>query len=172
MDYNILKKTIEIASSNQRKFNNKPTEEKIEAKKRPVNFIKGKILDLGGESFYQQFFSGEITSINLPKDIHDIKYENEFDGVLAMHILEHSPCPFYVLLLINRALKKDGTLYVSVPTPENKYFLEMKEHFSVLSYQGWEKLIQFAGFDITKKEDGIFGNYKKAEERRFFCIKR
>ena len=68
------------------------------------------ILDVGGEEFYHpQLADFDVTTANLPgQDMHELAYRGEFDAAIAMHVIEHSPFPLYVLELIHAALKVDG----------------------------------------------------------------
>ena len=152
----------------QRRFDTaNPSPQKLAAKARCAGLVSGDILDLGGEPFYQHLFKGRVHTINLPDDIHTYQTEEKYDAVVAMHLLEHSPIPFAVILTAYDALKDGGLFYCSVPTITNNYFIEMPEHWTVLPKNNWKQLLLRAGFTIELEEEGIFGNYNKAIEYRF-----
>ena len=165
---------MNISRDSQRRFDSgNPSKEKMLAKQRAADLIgEGSVLDLGGEDFYKHLFHGEVTQVNLPKDIHSYTTKKKYDNVVAMHILEHSPIPLAVLLTAYDALKPGGNLYVSVPTIGNDYFLSMPEHFTCMPKLSWRRLIERAGFDVTLEEEGVFGNYAKAFEYRFLAVKK
>lgn len=151
--------------------------EKRAAKQRGAEIVRQhlpdgqvRILDLGGESFYQEFFP-PMEQMNLPNDMHDLNHWEVYDAVVAMHVLEHSPFPLLVLLNIRQALKPDGFMYVAVPRPVEP-FLSMPSHFTVLDRLGWVKLFGHAGFHVKHAEEGRFGDYDPAIEERFVCTKR
>ena len=152
----------------QRRFDTaNPSKEKMAAKKRCAELVSGEILDLGGEPFYQHLFNGNVDTVNLPDDIHTFTTHKKYDSVCALHLLEHSPIPLAVILTAYDALKEGGVFYVSVPTIDNNYFVEMPEHWTVLPKNAWKKLLVRAGFKIELEETGIFGNYRNALEYRF-----
>jgi len=101
-----------------------------------------KILDVGsGEGFFKFFFDAickekiewhgieiwkeraefcrhigyQIDEVNLEKD--NIPFEDEqFDIVLASHVIEHLPDPIRVVKEMGRVLKRNGILLVATPT--------------------------------------------------------
>jgi SAM-dependent methyltransferase len=128
------------------------------------------ILDVGGESFYHGDLAAHaITTVNLPdRDMHAIREGTAFDAVLAMHVLEHSPFPLYVLALLHRALRPDGLLYVAVPHPSPRLDGGYG-HWSVLSPVMWFRLITLAGFTILEQTTGKWGERPDWVEERFLC---
>lgn len=146
--------------------------EKLAAKKRGAELLDlhpgMKILDIGGETFYTEFYP-PMEQLNLPNDMHNPFGESAYDVIVAMHVLEHSAFPLLVLLNIRKALKPQGQLYVATPPPTEP-FLSMPSHFTVLAKEGWEKLFGHAGFTVKHHETGRFGNYDPAVEDRFLCI--
>lgn len=82
-------------------------------------------------------------------DMHDISVEKlgYFDGVFARHVLEHSPCPLLVLHQLRDVLKPKGFLYLETPAHDTFCRHEKNpNHFSVLPFMGWAKLVNDAGF--------------------------
>lgn len=134
--------------------------EKLEAKKKGCEILnsatQGLILDIGGEDFYHQYFKGKVEEYNLPKDMHELAEIEKYDGIIAMHVLEHSPFPLLVLENIRRALKPGGYLCLVVPDPEPFIIEDYPEHFSCLTKEGWARLIEFAGLSIVLQEKGTF----------------
>lgn len=147
---------------------------KLAAKARAIELLSAKVrrggavLDLGGEAFYQEPLVARyaLTSWNLPDDMHALPHVAAFDGALAMHVLEHSPVPLYVLLLLHRALRPGGWLYVAVPEPCDK-FCTRYGHVSVLPPAMWRRLFEVAGFRLGHTERGAFGRRKQWIEHRF-----
>lgn len=82
-------------------------------------------------------------------DMHLLPWENEtFDAVTARHVLEHSISPLISLQEINRVLVPGGFLYMVVPDPNSEWIALWQDHYSVLTYNNWRKLIQDSGFEI------------------------
>ncbi len=134
--------------------------EKLEAKKQSCEILngvtQGLILDIGGEDFYRQYLKGRVEEYNLPKDMHDLSEVEKYDGIMAMHVLEHSPFPLLVLENIIRALKPGGYICLVVPEPEPFIVEDFPEHFSCLTKEGWVQLLKFVGFNIILLEKGTF----------------
>ncbi len=170
VNLDFVNEAIEISVKHQMRHDAMISTTKREIKKRASEWVKGKVLDVGGEGFYKEDFE-DVVQLNLPDDMHKMIYCDEFDGVVAMHVLEHSPFPFYVLLLIKRALKKGGKFYLAVPHPSEFVEKLVNCHYSVLMPNMWHKLLIEAGFKIEKRETGLFNDYKDATEERFFCVK-
>ncbi len=82
-------------------------------------------------------------------DMHYLPWENEFfDTVTARHVLEHSISPLISLQEINRVLVPGGYLYMVVPDPNSEWIAFWQDHYSVLTYNNWCKLIRDSGFLI------------------------
>lgn len=165
---------IEMANSAQRKFGSSGRSKvKLDAKKYGCSKMPadGLVLDIGGEDYYREFIKAHLVAMNLPDDMHKIDDDQKYDGILAMHVLEHSPIPFAVLLSCHKALKHGGLIYISVPTERNFYFIQMAEHFTIMPRPMWRKLIEQAGFQVIGDDEGIFNDYKNAIEYRFLCRK-
>ena len=175
MNVQVMELTLEMARDRQFNYSDRrrPSREKRMAKKRAAEIVGPRpadsVIDIGGEDFYRTYFElGLIAPCNLPElDMHDLAVGDRYDGALAMHVLEHSPCPLYVLMLLRGALKLDaGWLYVAVPHPRRKWFSH-PAHFTVLHPDGWARLLADVGFTITHRESGRFG--PRSVEERFFC---
>lgn len=176
MDPDVVASVFEATRRVQWRYDHTQKPEKLKAKQRAADLINkyrpqgGRLLDVGGEEFYHQYLSNfNIVTHNLPnKDMHEMSYREEFDAVLAMHVLEHSPFPMLVLALIYRALKPNGLLYIAVPKPCKK-FCEKFGHWSVMPAQMWATAIRGIGFSIVMRESGKFGPKALWIEDRFLC---
>ena len=94
--------------------------------------------------------------------VEDAMFEDEFfDVIILSQVLEHLPNPLSTLKEINRILKNDGLLIISIPNVESfdakhfkKYWTgwELPRHFYHFSPLSVELLLNKAGFDILKKE--------------------
>jgi len=176
LDPTVVSEVFGITAAPQRFFDKYQKPEKLEAKKRAAELLRarvagGRMLDVGGENFYHRYFgSFEIQTHNLPeRDMHEMAYRQEFDAVVAMHVLEHSPFPLLVLRLIHRALKPGGWLYVAVPRPCDKFCSDGYGHWSVMRATMWNTLLVGAGFRVDAHESGKFGDRRKWVEQRFIC---
>jgi SAM-dependent methyltransferase len=176
LEREIVDQVFGVTRAVQFRYDHTQKPEKVAAKKRAAALLTerlpagGRLLDVGGEEFYHVHLSlFEIVTHNLPEnDMHTINYREEFDAVLAMHVLEHSPFPLLVLTLIRRALKPGGFLYVAVPRPCDK-FCRKFGHWSVMRARMWMTLIAGAGLKIVHQELGKFGPKKEWVEERFLC---
>jgi SAM-dependent methyltransferase len=146
---------------------------KIKAMDKMNELVKGgTILDIGGEEFYQKYSHNKIDMLNLPKDdMHYISAVEQYDGVVAMHVLEHSPFPLIVLRNIYRILKPKGILYVAVPKPTKLFETFFPDHITMMSKDMWEKLIIMSGFTILEEQENQFNPYPDWIENIFLCQK-
>lgn len=83
-------------------------------------------------------------------DMHRVsELLGRYDGVFARHVLEHSPCPMFVLHQIHHVMTPGGWLYVEVPMPETAAHHEQNpNHHTVLTRLSWGHLISRSGFKI------------------------
>jgi SAM-dependent methyltransferase len=179
IDQPLTAEMLRRVAAEQHRFDEYRHPLKLAAKARAIDLLGEKlndgarVLDVGGEPFYQaplrQRF--EVVNLNLPDDMHSMTALAEFDGVLAMHVLEHSPMPLYVLMLLHRALRAGGYLYVAVPKPTRRFYAHRFGHFAVMADGQWRKLLKTAGFAVLHSEAGKFGWRKRWIEYRFLCQK-
>jgi SAM-dependent methyltransferase len=74
-----------------------------------------------------------------------------FDLIWCRHCLEHSIFPYFTLCGFQRVLKKDGLLYVEVPTADTVcHHQDNKNHYSLFPYSMWKSLFSRAEFEIIK----------------------
>lgn len=75
--------------------------------------------------------------------------DNEFDGIWARHVLEHSFMPYYTLNEFQRVLKPGGLLYIEVPSANTPLKHETNpNHYSVLTEDMLISLLTRTGFEI------------------------
>ncbi len=107
-------------------------------------------------------FKGENITI---QDITEgTSFENDsFDYIFCIDVLEHLKNPFFVLNEINRILKKEGLLILSVPNPYHFKeiiwnLLKIKDeqgHIFSWTRQTMQRLAEFCGFRLL----GTSGTY-------------
>lgn len=156
-----------------------PSREKVRAKKRAAELVSrlarsGQVaLEIGAETNYTHLFESvgvAVEPLNLPADMHDLDAVETYDGAIAMHVLEHSPFPLYMLAALHRAVKQGGWLYVAVPHV-NKRWARDTAHFSVLHPDTWVRLLGHAGWTVVHRESGKLGPKPEKVEERFLCSK-
>lgn len=130
------------------------------------------ILDVGaGECQYAYLFTekNKYETCDLENGFHpgikhdiistcyDIPRKNSYyDIVLMLQVLEHLEFPVDALKEINRILKDDGLLFLSVPQAAGDHF-EPHHYFNYTQY-GLNSVLKQAGFDVIKLDrlEGIF----------------
>jgi SAM-dependent methyltransferase len=87
-------------------------------------------------------------------ELHDIPVEPLFDLAIVHHVLEHVSTPLTILQALNRALKPDGLVLVSVPRLDTlhrhrdfRYCINPRTHIVAYSRDCLATLFAFAGFD-------------------------
>lgn len=176
LDPEMVARVLEITRAVQWRYDHTQKPQKLAAKRRAADMVNerlpegGRLLDVGGEEFYHSWLSNfAIKTHNLPDlDMHEMTYDGEFDAVMAMHVLEHSPFPMLVAALIHRALRPEGILYVAVPKPCAKFCMKFG-HWSVMPARMWATVLEGVGFKILQYETGKFGPKTEWWEERFLC---
>ena len=130
-------------------------------------YAKGKLLDIGcGNKPYKQIFLTKVSSytgIDLNNKFADVKgnflttklKRNSFDTVLCTQVLEHTPEPQIFLNKINKVLKKDGILILSVPFTGSLHEIP-HDYFRFTKY-ALDFMLSKAGFKIISLK--IEGNW-------------
>jgi SAM-dependent methyltransferase len=92
-----------------------------------------------------------------------------FDLVWARHVLEHSPIPLFLLQEIRQVLTPGtGKLYIEVPAPDTACrHTTNVNHFSCFGREGWDGLIDKAGF--TPIETFDIEVKVPAGDDRYYC---
>lgn len=125
--------------------------------------ISGKTLDVGcGTKPYEKYFnSSEYTGLEIETTIHkeytkaDIFYkgnkfpfpDEQFDSLVTNQVLEHVFTPDLFLSEINRVLKADGTLLLTVPFVWDEH--EQPYDYARYSSFGLKHLLEKNGFDVV-----------------------
>lgn len=128
--------------------------------------INGKTLDVGcGTKPYQKYFSAsEYIGLEIDSTVHrevtkaDFFYDgktfpfnnNEFDSIVTNQVFEHVFNPDNFLSEINRVLKKDGLLLMTVPFVWDEH--EQPFDFARYSSFGIKSLLERNGFIIIKQK--------------------
>lgn len=141
----------------------------LESIKNLGNEIVGETLDVGcGTKPYEKFFSCsnyiglEIeTTINRGNKNIDVFYDGgkfpfedkKFDSIVTNQVLEHVFTPNEFLSEINRVLKKDGKLLLTVPFVWDEH--EQPYDYARYSSFGLVHLLNQNGFEIIKSKKSI-----------------
>lgn len=131
--------------------------------------ISGKTLDVGcGTKPYKKYFaSSEYVGLEIEEQTNDqikqadvyydgkhFPFENaEFDSLLSNQVLEHVFNPTEFLSEINRVLKINGKLLISVPFVWDEH--EQPYDYARYSSFGLIHLLQQHGFEILKSEKSV-----------------
>jgi SAM-dependent methyltransferase len=128
-------------------------------------FANGRLLDIGcGKMPYKTIFKNKVTEyigIDINSEVADIKEDflkskivnSSFDTVLCTQVLEHTPEPQAFLNKINKVLKKNGMLILTVPFTGSLHEIP-HDYFRYTKY-GLEYMLGKAGFKVIYlKEEG------------------
>jgi len=156
-------------------------------------YISGKTLDVGcGTKPYEKYFSSsEYIGIDVKTTMHhsknsiDVYYDGkafpfkneQFDSVLSNQVFEHVFNPDLFLSEINRVLKSDGYLLITVPFVWDEH--EQPFDYARYSSFGLKYILNKNGFDIVthiKTENNIKTIfqlingyiYKKVYNKKYF----
>jgi 2-polyprenyl-3-methyl-5-hydroxy-6-metoxy-1,4-benzoquinol methylase len=90
-------------------------------------------------------------------------FEKQFDGVIAINIIEHLAEPDTILLKINKVLSNNGFLFVHLPTVSNKLskillnrFYKDDTHVFITSINNLNSVLLEAGFSLMYQRSGSF----------------
>lgn len=147
----------------------------LKAIKKYAPTMKGNLLDFGcGAKPYESLFLNvsKYIGTDIENESHDhsnesidvfydgttLPFENEsFDSIFSSEVLEHVPNLENSLKELNRVLKKDGQILITVPFsfPEH----EMPFDFRRLTSGGIQKVLTDHGFEIKKFQ--TYGTFSK-----------
>lgn len=167
MNLDLLNEAFQICRLEQAGDRYMETPEKNKALEEAISVFngKGKLLDIGGCPYSKIILEKqgfEVTQWLFEHgDMHELDAKEQYDQVLARHVLEHSPFPLFLLLLIKQVLKSYGEAVIVVPEPKGRWVLKHNGHASTLMPDTWEKLFGMAGFDIRW---GSYGHWTKTGE--------
>jgi SAM-dependent methyltransferase len=135
--------------------------------------LSGKLLDFGcGSKPYKSLFTNvqEYIGLDMENEGHSHKMEqidvyydgktipfedNHFDSIFSSEVFEHIFDLEPILAEINRVLKKDGQMLVSVPFAWNEH--EIPNDFGRYTSFGLEHILKKSGFEIVEsKKTGHF----------------
>ena len=135
-----------------------------------INCKEGsKILDAGaGPCPYKYLFSHcnyEATDFNDPHGLMDFvcsldkipKKDNSYDSIICVEVLEHVEFPQKVVNELHRVLKKNGTLYMTIPMMWQLH--QEPYNFFYFTKYGIESILKQSGFKEYKIEP--MGGYFK-----------
>jgi SAM-dependent methyltransferase len=125
------------------------------------------VLDAGaGEGFWRYLFihceyytqdlgvgesEWDYSKIDYKCDINNIPVENnKFDVILLTEVLEHLPEPLLALKELNRILKKEGLLYLTVPQGWREH--EVPYDFFRYTSFGLKYLFNLSNFEVVNIE--------------------
>ena len=137
--------------------------------------LSGKLLDFGcGSKPYLQLFKNvsEYIGLDMENEGHShkreqidvyydgkiIPFENEhFDSIFSSEVFEHIFDLEPILVELNRVLKKDGRILISVPFAWNEH--EIPVDFGRYTSFGLEHVMKKAGFEVIEsKKAGHFAS--------------
>ncbi len=135
-------------------------------------YLKGKCLDLGCGDFRNTFWVKKVVGIDIKKPsptlpIPFVRYDlnklplpfkdNQFDTILASHVLEHLESPYLVLKECKRILRSNGILIIGMPNIHSiftKLFQTADKkpyHINLLCEETVENMVIALGFKVIKK---------------------
>lgn len=83
-------------------------------------------------------------------DMHEMYGYQNFDGIYASHVLEHSPVPLLVLYYFNKSIKDSGFVYIEVPSPK-PWSIHNQNHYSIFEKAMWLELFSKAKFKCVEQ---------------------
>ncbi|MCZ6775679.1 MAG: class I SAM-dependent methyltransferase [Ignavibacteria bacterium] len=118
-----------------------------------IRNLRGEVLDCGEanvlKKLMEQKFEVEIK--NTSGDLDIVSIEGKYNFILAFELLEHLMNPLWFLMQIRKALKPDGSVFLSTPINKPK-FLWRHDHFHEFDEYRLHWLIRKAGFEVVREE--------------------
>lgn len=130
--------------------------------KKVVKYLKGDVLDFGGNNGeLSAYVKGNYTLVNYD---HSPMNNKKFDTIVLLAVVEHIEVAevHQIFKKFKNALRPDGRIFLTTPTPASKSILELLAWFHILDKQNieehkhyWNKddltiLAQDAGFSIVE----------------------
>jgi SAM-dependent methyltransferase len=133
--------------------------------------LRGEVLDVGcGTRPYAPFLTNASRYVGMDSNpdvnpdvigsVLELPFEpHSFDAVLCNEVLEHVPDPARALREVNRVLRDNGTVYVTVPQSWGLHY-EPHDYFRFTRY-GISHLLVEAGFtvDDVRQMGGLFSYF-------------
>lgn len=118
-----------------------------------ITELGGDVLDCGERSLLTRLIEERFNVVvqNTSGDLDMIPMAGRYDFILAFEIIEHLMNPLWFLWQVKRALKPDGTLYLSTPINKPTFFWR-PDHFHEFDEYRLDRLIERAGFEIMRRE--------------------
>ncbi len=117
-------------------------------------------VSLGTEKCAHPVLHADMHFTNMPPE--------QYDLVIARHVLEHSPMPLLLLMEIHRLSRRYALVVVPCDDP---VWVNWSNHYSVFSKLLWRRLINRAGWEVVKEQDAYFDNDAISVEWRFLLEK-
>jgi len=132
-------------------------------------YLVGDVLDFGGnEGELKPFVKGNYTIVNYD---HSPMFNKTFDTIVLLAVIEHMEVSdvFDTLKEFKVALRENGNIFLTTPTPSSKLILETLAFFRILDKQNIEEhkhywnqdeltnLALQSGFDVVKYKKFQFG---------------
>ena len=102
-------------------------------------YLKGDVLDFGGnDGELKQFVEGDYTLVNYD---HSPMEGKTFDTIVLLAVIEHLHAKniYDVFEIFKQCLRKDGTIFLTTPTPKSKLLLEALASVSLLDKENIEE---------------------------------
>ena len=134
----------------------------------------------GKNNFVEVFTPTKYTSIDIDnnsspgtilEDVHDMKYENEFDFIFMCHSAEHFVNPILAWKNIYNALEKGGTVVSITPDVcEHQILKGDNDHLFVLNTMQWERILRYCGFKNIRSYVKMILKNKQIPHVQDYCI--
>ena len=132
--------------------------------RRVRNYLKGDILDFGGNEGELKKFVGATSSYTVVNYDHSEMKEKEFDTIVSLAVIEHIEVEsvYEIFGKFKKCLRKEGRIFLTTPTPASKPILEFLAWVGLLDKQNieehkhyWDRsdifrLAEKSGFEVLK----------------------
>ena len=144
---------------------------------KPQNVLE---IGSGKNNFDEVFTPKNYTAIDIDessslgtvlRDVHDMKYKNEFDFIFMCHAAEHFINPILAWTNIYNALEKGGTVVSITPDCcEHQILKGDVDHLFVLNPMQWEKILYYCGFRNIRSYVKMTFKNKQIPYKQDYCI--